>query len=183
MQRKTTWAVLDAFSYPVDHHVEDMWALCSQTSKVRIDQQKIEGGFHGHGTQPSGLGLFSKSGCCRSDGVTCLSPHSSRTVISFTGGVLSEPVWLSGGDILKGSTHNLDLPSDLMTFEELSSTWGFLASVSIMRLCWVCVALFEASTENEQERSLECWWRSHLFCVSISGSSLCLWGSLVPDLL
>lgn len=79
---------------------------------------------HNHRIGPVGSGLLNNRAIAfiRWNG---LSP-SQGAVFSAIGGVPSEPQWLHGGDILKGSIHNSDLRLDQMTFKALSSTWGFM---------------------------------------------------------
>lgn len=62
------------------------------------------------------------------------SPSPSQgTAFSVAGGVPSRRGRLTGGGILKGSIHSSDLQLDQMTFEVLSSTWGF---VILFLLCF-----------------------------------------------
>lgn len=114
------------------------------------------------------------------DGIACLLPGAlqcqSPEIFSETGWC---PGWCAERTVSNGWLLNCnDLEGGFLI---LGLSWFHIGDATLRGPLGSCHSFW--THKHGAGTSFGTWWRSHLFCVSISGSVLCLGGSLGPDLL
>ena len=104
--------------------------------------------------------------------MVCLPPRALH--FSVPGGARGSQDGYVEEIFLKGNIHNSELQLDPMTFKVLSSTWGFMI---LFLLCPDAGYVSHCLNQTLRMDRSAVWnvvGALHLFCVSISGSGLCL---------